>query len=523
MSKSHLLSNAHKGHFDAAVQVFLNYSNSAPEFEKNEELAADAFENVISILESNFYLNELTISNFKKILDLKINIHKNLTVFIGENGVGKTSLLEAIRKNLMWIAATTRKKNTAGGHIDEDEVNNMAKQNSIGAYIDCEFRVGMVHKFKGRVARSPEGVVSDLKSELTEYRELGQNFRILNSYKNIDLPMFAFYGIDRLQKAGGKSKSLTLGKIDGYDDSLNSKATFGIFLDWLIQQLKLAKGSEKNLEIEDIKLQIQSLLEIKANKQEHPLHAVYLKLISDLKVKNTNYNNLQAQKTIQNLEVLFKDIYCNLEAIQLINEDDGNDKVAFKLETELIYLHQFSDGQRVLFGLIGDIARRLILLNDSSSNPFEGRGVVLIDEIELHLHPRWQQKVILILQKSFPNLQFIVTTHSPHILSTVDKSQIRIIKNNEIEPVILQTKGVASSDILEQIMGTHSIPIVDEAQWVYDYLIHVQNNEYESTEAIDLFKKLINHFGDHHPVISSIMNQIKIASIRKRLSKGDRG
>ena len=67
MSTHHLVNNAQKGNFEAAVQVFQNYKDGAPDFEKNEKLALDAFENSVSILQSNFYLNELTISNFKKI------------------------------------------------------------------------------------------------------------------------------------------------------------------------------------------------------------------------------------------------------------------------------------------------------------------------------------------------------------------------------------------------------------------------------------------------------------------------
>jgi predicted ATP-binding protein involved in virulence len=222
------------------------------------------------------------------------------------------------------------------------------------------------------------------------------------------------------------------------------------------------------------------------------------------------------------LEELFRKIYPDLNHIELVNADDGEDKVALNLEREIIFLHQFSDGQRVLFGLVGDIARRLLLLNDNLDLPFNGQGIVLIDEIELHLHPSWQQKIILILRESFPNIQFIMTTHSPHVLSTVDKTEIRILKNNLVEQPNLQTKGVASSDILEQIMGTYSIPIiVKEAIWVNDYLRFIQNNQHESEEAQKLFEKLVNHFDKDHPVISSINNQIKLLLIRKRI--GQRG
>lgn len=159
---------------------------------------------------------------------MKVDLHKNLTVFIGENGVGKTSLLESIRKNLMWIAATARKKNTNGGTIDLDEVNNLNKIQ--GSYIDCEFQIGDSYKFKGRVARAPEGVNSDLKSDLIKYREIGENLRILNDYNNINLPLFAFYGIDRVSKDGRKEKKSDSDKIGGYDGSLNSKASFNLLV-----------------------------------------------------------------------------------------------------------------------------------------------------------------------------------------------------------------------------------------------------------------------------------------------------
>lgn len=460
MSTHHLVNNAQKGNFEAAVQVFQNYKGGAPDFEKNEKLALDAFENAVSILQSNFYLNELTISNFKKILSLKINFHQNLTVFIGENGVGKTSLLEAIRKNLMWIAATTRKDNTNGGTIDtKEEVNSFHKDK--GAYIDCEFQIGNNYKCKGRVASPPDGFISDLKSELTKYRELGRNFRILNTYQNIDLPLFAFYGIDRIQMTGKKSKSSEFGKIEGYDSSLslNDKTSFDTLIIWLVQQLKLAKDGNSYLQEKNIK-------------------------------------NIKAKKAIQNVEILFKKIYPELKEIKLIYEDDGKDKVVIELENEQIYLHQFSDGQRVLFGLIGDIARRLLLLNDVSDTPFGGRGIVLIDEIELHLHPSWQQKIILILRESFPNIQFIVTTHSPHVLTTVEAECIRSIyidhETNTFKYEIPKfTKGAQSNVVLEDVFYVDPRPQeVEEVKLFEEYISLVNQDKWDSERGTELRQKL---------------------------------
>ncbi len=78
---------------------------------------------------------------------------------------------------------------------------------------------------------------------------------------------------------------------------------------------------------------------------------------------------------------------------------------------------QLSQGEKSLMALVGDIARRLAIMNPALENPLEGEGIVLIDEIDMHLHPKWQRTVIGNLNKTFPNCQFILTTHSPIVIS----------------------------------------------------------------------------------------------------------
>ncbi|HAV3453062.1 TPA: AAA family ATPase, partial [Acinetobacter baumannii] len=143
--------------------------------------------------------------------------------------------------------------------------------------------------------------------------------------------------------------------------------------------------------------------------------------------------------------------------LELVNNDDGKDKVRMVLKDDSLFLHQLSDGQRVFLGMIGDIARRLILLNDSSDNPLMGQGIIIIDEVELHLHPKWQQKIIGVLRKCFPNIQFIVSTHSPQILGEVESKHLRILTlqdTREIKVTIPeQSYGLTSSEIVEELMG----------------------------------------------------------------------
>ena len=120
-----------------------------------------------------------------------------------------------------------------------------------------------------------------------------------------------------------------------------------------------------------------------------------------------------------------------------------------------------SDGEKCTLALFGDLARRLAIANPQRSDPLEGEGIVLIDEIELHMHPSWQRKVLRILKEVFPNLQFIVTTHSPQILGETDDSyNVFLISEDEKDGcMITKTKrldGHDSNMILEEYMGTSS-------------------------------------------------------------------
>ena len=89
-----------------------------------------------------------------------------------------------------------------------------------------------------------------------------------------------------------------------------------------------------------------------------------------------------------------------------------------------IRVDMLSDGEKCTLALLGDLARRLVLANPNAENPLEGEGIVLIDEIELHMHPSWQRRILHVLREVFPNIQFIVTTHSPQVLGEVNDEYV---------------------------------------------------------------------------------------------------
>jgi predicted ATP-binding protein involved in virulence len=169
-------------------------------------------------------------------------------------------------------------------------------------------------------------------------------------------------------------------------------------------------------------------------------------------------------------------------------------------------LSQLSEGQRNLLLLVSDIAFSLlhhvgsgIGLTDrgESEDILNRNGIVLIDEIELHLHPQWQREVIPALQKTFPNIQFIVTTHSPQVLSRVHRDDIFILKDNEIYQPSINPIGRDSNDILDEIMGVTKRP--EDIQKLSDnYFLLINKNLFE--EAQEVRKQLLSELDKKDPI-----------------------
>ena len=119
-------------------------------------------------------------------------------------------------------------------------------------------------------------------------------------------------------------------------------------------------------------------------------------------------------------------------------------------------IRSLSDGERGVLALVLDLTRRLAQANPEMDDPAaEAGAVVLIDEIELHLHPGWQRRIVGTLTETFPNCQFIATTHSPQAIGEVEHDRIHIIADGEVYSP-RYSYGVDSSRVLEEIMGTDS-------------------------------------------------------------------
>ncbi len=132
------------------------------------------------------------------------------------------------------------------------------------------------------------------------------------------------------------------------------------------------------------------------------------------------------------------------------------DRVLVKKNENWLDVKQLSDGERAFLCLVGDIARRLSMTFPSLDNPLTGKCIVMIDEIELHLHPKWQRRIIPKLLTTFPNCQFFITTHSPQVIGEVEAESIWILEQGEQPYHPERSYGMESSELLGEVMGAES-------------------------------------------------------------------
>lgn len=171
---------------------------------------------------------------------------------------------------------------------------------------------------------------------------------------------------------------------------------------------------------------------------------------------------------------------------------------------------QMSDGEKCTMALLGDLARRLTLANPTLENPLLGKGIVLIDEIELHMHPSWQRKILSTLKNTFPNVQFIVTTHSPIILSEVNEDYSLFFMeqgSDSIEVTKLpQLDGYDANAVLEQFMETKSINARTE-EFIHSIYVDIEQKKY--TPAMEKTKRLAEITSENHPDVIMARMELK--------------
>lgn len=324
-------------------------------------------------------IDRLDFVNYKRFRDSYVELEPNLTVFAGRNGSGKSSILTAVSVLLSWVIARMRSDSGHGLYLNPQDITNCEINGCIrGHFLDGITTVP--NKSKPGLFKSYNFEIGGIKDYVYSLRER------LTAGDKVSLPVFAFYGVARaVVDIPLRTRQHEYGQFDAYDKCLDGAANFRSFFTWY----RACEDWENQQ---------------KARQAEATEHLGLRAFRSALRVFMPEYS----------------DIYIERHPLGMWVNKNGE---SFNVE-------QLSDGEKIYLALIGDLCHRLSLANPYSANPLEGEGIVLIDEIDLHLHPEWQREITPRLVKTFPNIQFIVTTHSPHVLSSVPTSSVRIMEEN---------------------------------------------------------------------------------------------
>jgi len=175
---------------------------------------------------------------------------------------------------------------------------------------------------------------------------------------------------------------------------------------------------------------------------------------------------------------------------------------------------QLSDGEKIYMALVGDLCRRLTLANPTLDDPLQGEGIVLIDELDLHLHPQWQTEIATKLCETFPNIQFIVTTHSPLVITNVQSSQLRILSSTDGNVNVLRSAGsyaLPVSVILKDVMGiTNELPYTIEKVLLPDLYKSIHDGD------IDKAKQMCSELESLSPDFPDLVKIRKFIEIKSR-------
>lgn len=438
-------------------------------------------------------INSLDLKNYRcfKTLETPIQFHPNLTVFVARNGEGKTAFLDAVRIALGTFTSSFPIATYAHFHSSDVHIATLKENPSLGVTypvsLDAIATIDGKQMSWSRSLRKARGRTTQAKV-LSQYGEMLSK-KIEANENNVSLPMVAFYGTGRLwaehrDMNDGSISPLAESRFAGYDNALSARSTYKQVKNWLLEAIKMEDSKKSS------NTQIGQFVASQLNAIKKALDNVLL--VEG--VNSMHYNHF------------YKD------DITVISKNGASTQdIATALPVSWL-----SDGLRAVFSMVADIAYRCVKLNPhlGENACVETNGIVLIDEVDIFLHPSWQQRIIGDLQRTFPNIQFIVTTHSPQVVSSVPKECIRIISNGAIVPFDTQTQGVESQMILAEIFGTSSVPENDP--WVVllnKYANLEVHGQADTAEARDIYARLVEHFGSNYQPL------LRIEVYRKFMAK----
>lgn len=441
-------------------------------------------------------VQKLIMRNFRRYEDACFSFHHRFNVLIGNNGRGKTTILDALAIMLNTYLLPS-KITTGGTGIKNEDARFVVKNVSEQVFFEPQSDVWL------KVSADIDGKTIDWQRELRdrggkakELMKLGeQNTDAVRKGMLVDLPLFLYYGTGRLWNIHRNIQTAKPGsQLDAYRYCLDPKSDQNAFVKWF---------------------------------------------------KRLSYSELQKGTKNPALESVRNAVICCTPGASDFYYDTAEDQIMIHLEHEgLMPFNNLSDGFRNMIAMVSDIAHRASKLNPhlAENAARETKGIVLIDELDLHLHPKWQRRVALDLQKAFPNLQFITTTHSPFIIQSLGPGQvIDLEQGTSCDCTYSAESGVASpkpgaefsnrsiEDITEDIMGIAIPQRSERYQKMYEVAIEYykvlqkaqEADEFEIERLKQKLDELSAPFSDNVAYYAFLEMERVAAGLGKSSKKGE--
>lgn len=430
-------------------------------------------------------LKNIKISNYRCFKDVEIDFDESTTLVVGQNGTGKTTILDAIAVSVSTFLLG----------IDGGVSRSILKDDARYEFYDLNGTIDPQHQFPVSIESTGDCIdkqnirwIRSLNSEsgkttikdageLTSIAKKVQN-QIMMGDKELVLPLILYYGTGRLyaqKKEKRNMKSLTEFKRQvGYVDCMAAESNDKLMLNWFqTQTLKSLQKQQKTGVLES---------------------SILLKTVEQAICKT--YERISGAR---NTSLSF-----DLDTHRLMLEFETSEGAARKFAMD-----EMSDGYKNTLSMIGDIAYRMAVLNPMLEEEALEKtpGIVLIDEIDLHLHPQWQQTILKDLHAIFPKVQFIVSSHAPAVINSISREQIRILDNGEIYLPSAQTYGRDANSILREVMKVSERP-ADIKERMELFNRYMDENNYK--DADKTLKEIEEIVGTTDPDIAAARTSLEL-------------
>ena len=438
-------------------------------------------------------LKSVEIENYRAINKLELPLDPQLTVLHGDNAHGKTSILSAIAVGLGSIPTLLPDVSGIAFLKTDRRVTHVKLKTPDGVehFVETRIYPRMQVELKtadGSSWRRTMGA-QGRRAALRELKEAIENIVSADreGVEPLDLPIVTFYDTDRAvfdqprRRRGFKTKFPRYAALEG---ALSARTNFKEFFKWFY-----ARENEE-------------LREQKARRD------------FDFRLKDLN----AVRRAIMSMIPGASEPHTELNPLRFM--------VALKSESreeETLSLDQLSGGYRIVLALAADLARRMVQGNPHREDALNCEAIVLIDEVELHLHPSWQQRILDDLVRTFPNTQFIVSTHSPQVLTTIGPERIVSLRRENGRIVAGQasaaTYGAEAGDVLATVMGVDERPSGNDfVKNLKQYMGLVGRGLGESKKAVSLRSKLARR-SPRDPALDRADIEIRRSKLLKTMGK----